>query len=225
MEDVSLKTPRDIWVNSFDEESAKKFKEAIIDISRADPERPIVIYVDSYGGYVDALATMIEAMDSVPNILITACVGKAMSSGAVLLSHGDIRFCGKHSRVMIHEISSGTSGNVHDMHEDMEEAKRMNRYFMGLLAKNCGYSSYEDLREILKRRDGRDLYMDAKEAQKFGIVDFVGLPSVQTKIIYEIGLVEDKPRNKLVDLDGQNDKRHTPKTVSESRKVKRSIRR
>ena len=61
---------------------------------------------------MDCLASMIETMDEVPNPIITVAHGMAMSCGAVLLSHGDIRFVGKNSRIMVHEVSGGRAQHV-----------------------------------------------------------------------------------------------------------------
>jgi ATP-dependent Clp protease protease subunit len=184
----------EIWVVKFDEESAQKFRDAVISQSRNDLRRPITIYIDSYGGSIDALSKMIETIDEIPNTVVTVCMGKAMSAGAVLLSHGDIRFCGKHSRVMIHEVSSGTSGDVHDMHADVEETKRLNQYFLGLLAKNCGFKGYQDIRKLIKDQEGRDRYMDAQTAVDFGIVDAVGLPKVSHNLAYEVNIAKEKAK-------------------------------
>lgn len=176
----------EIWVTRFDEDHAQKFRKLLLEYSKADPHRPIIVYIDSYGGYVDALAKMIETMEEVPNPIITACMGKAMSCGAVLLSHGDIRFLGPNSRVMIHEVSSGTIGNIQDMKEDVKEAVRLNEHFMGLLASNCGFKSYEEFRSVIKDQDGRDRYLVGKDALKFGIIDAIGLPRVSARVTYEI---------------------------------------
>ena len=198
---IELKRPRDpgeeIWVNSFDEESAQKFREELLDEAKSDSFRPIIVYIDSYGGQVDALSKMIETMDEVPNPVMTVAVGKVMSAGAILLSHGDLRFCGHHARIMVHEISSGTSGDVHDMNADAQETIRLNRYFMGLLAKNCGIKGgYDALRKMIKNRDGRDNYMDADAALKFGIVDIVGMPRVSRMKLYNVEVVPPKSTKK-----------------------------
>jgi len=169
----------EIWVNKFTEESATHFREQLLIRSRQDPDIPIVVYIDSYGGYVDALAKMIETMDEVPNPIITTCLGKAMSCGAILLSHGDYRYCGPHSRVLVHELSGGSGGDVHDVVNDAEEMKRFNKHFLGLLAKNCSIpGGYEGLRKIIKEHDGRDLCLTALQSVNFGIVDEVGSPSL-----------------------------------------------
>lgn len=185
---MSLISPKsqEIWVTKFDEESAQKFRAAVMDQAKSDPTKPIVIYIDSYGGYVDALAKMIETLDEVPNPIVTACMGKAMSCGAMLLSHGDVRFLGRHSRVMVHEVSSGTFGNVQDMKDDVKETIRLNEYFMGLLAKNCGFKNYEELRSVIKEQDGRERYIFGDDAIKFGIVDAIGTPKINSRVMYEV---------------------------------------
>jgi ATP-dependent Clp protease protease subunit len=136
---------------------------------------------------------MIETLDNVPNTVITVAVGKAMSCGAILLSHGDVRFCGPNSRIMIHEISSGTIGDVHDMKADTQEVQRLNTHFMGLLARNCGFKNYDEIRKLIKAQDGRDRYLNANEAIEFGIVDVVGMPHVTSQIMYEINVLPSKP--------------------------------
>ena len=55
----------EIWVNEFSEDSAGKFRDELLDACKGDPKKPIVVYIDSYGGSVDALSSMIETMDEV----------------------------------------------------------------------------------------------------------------------------------------------------------------
>src|ERR1017187_8909277 len=70
----------EIWVRHFTSESAQEFREQVLE--RADKEGTMVIpvYIDSYGGNVDALAKMIATMDEVPNRFVTVCMGCAMSA-------------------------------------------------------------------------------------------------------------------------------------------------
>jgi ATP-dependent protease ClpP protease subunit len=122
-------------------------------------------------------------------------MGKAMSCGAVLLSHGDIRFIGRHSRTMVHEVSSWTVGNVHDIKTDSQETSRLNEYFMGLLAKNCNIrEGYAGLRKLLKAKDGRDVYMNADQTVKFGLADKVGLPKLVDITFHEAVVIPEKKR-------------------------------
>jgi len=132
--------------------------------------------VDSYGGYVHGVLAMLGILDSVKNPIITIAVGKAMSAGAVLLSHGDIRCVGPHAVIMVHEIMCGAIGNVQDVKNDVEEQNRLNDYLVGLLATNCG-TTKEKLQKTFK--DRREVYLTAKQAVKFGIADHVGIPTIE----------------------------------------------
>lgn len=223
MEEEIVSIP-EIWVTKFDEEHAQKFRVAVQAVTKGDPTRPVIIYIDSYGGYVDALAKMIETLDEIPNPIVTACMGKAMSCGAMLLSHGDVRFLGRHSRVMVHEVSSGTIGNVQDMKDDVKETVRLNEHFMGLLARNCGFKSYAELRSVIKEQDGRERYLVGEQALKFGIVDAIGLPKISAKTIYEVSKQLVKApfasRNKQTIANGKKKavKRKTSKKKSETKK-------
>ncbi len=204
----------EVWVNEFTENSAQKFREDMMRRAKINPNAPIIIYIDSYGGLVDSLAKMIETMDEVPNPKVTVCMGKTMSCGAVLLSHGDVRYCGKHSRIMIHEIFTGTHGDVHDVHADSIESKRLNKHFMGLLAKNSGLKGYNELRKMIKKRDGRDMYLTAEAAIKFGIIDYIGTPSVTTITLHDVSVLQARSRKSPL-------KKTTKKTKKRARKKKR----
>lgn len=186
MEDDVVIKSKEIWVTKFDEEHAQKFRDQVMEVAALGPTKPVVVYIDSYGGYVDALAKMIETLDEIPNPVVTCCMGKAMSCGAMLLSHGDVRFLGRHSRVMVHEVSSGTIGNVQDMKDDVKETVRLNEHFMGLLARNCGFANYAELRSVIKEQDGRERYLHGEEALKFGIVDAIGTPKIHTRMTFEV---------------------------------------
>jgi len=177
----------EVWVHTFDEEAAHKFREHLIRQAREapSPNHPLIVYIDSYGGSADSLAAMIETMDEIPNPVYTVCMGKAMSAGAFLLSHGDQRFCGQHSRIMIHECAGFVCGNVNDISNETKETQRINKHFLTLLAKNCKVrGGYGALRKIFRVHEGREIYMDAQAAKRFGIVDYIGVPVIEIALMY-----------------------------------------
>jgi ATP-dependent Clp protease protease subunit len=172
-----------IWVHEFDEHSAQQFSDKVMTISERDPFEPVAVYIDSYGGEADGLATMISMMDAVPNPFLCIATGKAMSAGAILLSHGDVRCVGLHARVMIHEVSGGAGGNINDIANQTNELHRLNDYFMDLLAKNCG-KTRKQLQNVWAKY--RDTYMDANSAVRFGIADHVGIPTIVKHTRYDL---------------------------------------
>lgn len=173
-----------IWVTEFTEESAKEFCKNLFEKSEKDNAQPIVVYIDSHGGNIDSLTSMIAAIDSIPNKVITVCMGKAMSAGAVLLSHGDVRYVSQFGRVMIHEASGGFYGNINDAKVDAKEFEIANETMLGLLAQNCG-KKLSKLKQMFTNKH-REIYLGAEQAVEFGIAEKVGLPKINKVVKYEI---------------------------------------
>ena len=170
-----------IWVHSFNESAAQQFADAVYDSVEHAPQQPIVVYIDSGGGELDGLMSMLSVMDSVTNHFVTVCLGKAMSAAAVLLSHGDTRCVGIHSRLMVHEVQAGAMGNANDMSNENNEIQRLNDYLLEILAKNCK-KTVKQLKKLFSTQ--REVYMDANQALKFGLVDHVGVPIVTKSISF-----------------------------------------
>jgi ATP-dependent Clp endopeptidase proteolytic subunit ClpP len=211
---------REIWVNHFDEKSAQKFRDHVMRIAERGEDIVIPVYIDSYGGYVDSLAKMIETMDNVPNRFITICMGKAMSCGAILLSHGDIRYCGKYSRVMIHNVHAGSWGEAYELKSTSDETLRMNKLFMELLAKNCG-KGYQELQdEIRATTSGKEIWMDGNDAFKFGIVDHVGTPLVTPVVQFAINTVPEKERLTDEERGVKRKRKATPRKKTAKKKTR-----
>ncbi len=176
----------EIWMKGeFTIESANNLRKQIIKYSDefSGADIPIIIYINSYGGSADALNNVLDTLDSVPHRIITVACGTAMSAGAILLSAGDERYVTKNSRIMIHQISAGTWGNIDDVKNSTEEISRLNTQVMDLLAKNCD-KSVKQLNKLFK--DKRDIYMSAEEAVKFGIADKIGCPRLIEEKSYNI---------------------------------------
>jgi len=184
----------EIWVTDFTQESSLEFREKVLAKAKLSPTEPIVIRINSYGGFVDALALMLSTMDEVPNRFVTVAQGCAISCGAILLSHGDLRFCDRFSRVMIHNISTGSWGDAYALKSDSDEALRLNRRFIGLLAQNCG-TTYDKIQHSIKDAVGsKEIWLNAEDALKFGIVDKVGVPHMSGEISWSFQVPQPKVR-------------------------------
>ncbi len=182
----------EIWVTSFDVSSAIQFKKDIFRIFELDPKKPMIININSSGGPADGLFMMLDAMDSVLSIadqqkfcFVTACMGIAMSAGAVLLSHGRLRFASPLSSVMLHQVQSGVFGSLPDMDVEYDEIKKVNERVLTILNKNCKVKGgIEVLRELVSR----NRYLTPQEAKEFGIIDAIGYPKIIEHREYEVGL-------------------------------------
>lgn len=230
MSELKIKRPSsegdEIWVTEFTPESAQEFRERLFEEAKENPTKPIIIYIDSYGGQVDALAKMVATMDEIPNPMITAAYGKAMSCGAILLSHGDMRFCDPHARIMVHRISAGTWGDSDDMKNDVAEVERMNRYWLGFLAVNSNMpGGYDELDSVMKSKDGRDRHLTAQEALDFGIVDVVGRPKLVQATLFEVVCGSEKmPIQKRAKLREQFREEHAAEKADKKKKKSKKAR-
>ena len=130
--------------------------------------RDINMYINSPGGDVLAGLSLIDTMSYVESDIATTCMGMAASMGAVLLSCGTKgkRFVLPHSRVMIHQVSSGMRGVLKDMEIELEQTKRCKEDLYHILADNCG----KTFDEIEKDCD-RNFWLIGNEAVQYGIAD------------------------------------------------------
>lgn len=174
----------EIWMSGdFTAESALKLRKDILEHAEAGEDVPVLIYINSYGGSVDALNKILDTIDSIPNKVVTICAGTAMSAGAVLLSYGDERYIGANSRVMIHQVSSVTFGTVVEMDNTMKEHRNLNTRLLNVLAKRCNKTT-KQMRAIFDKN--MDKYLTPAEAKKFGLVDKIGTPRLKQVVSYEI---------------------------------------
>ncbi|MGD8374251.1 MAG: ATP-dependent Clp protease proteolytic subunit [Candidatus Woesebacteria bacterium] len=142
----------------------------LLHLAYEDPKKDIQLYINSPGGSVyDGLAIN-DTMQYIKPDVQTICVGLAASMGAYLLSAGakGKRFALPHSRIMVHQPSSGTRGTVTDMQIDLEESLRLKKELNQMLAKNTGQTLGKIEQDV-----ERDLWMSAKEANAYGIIDKV----------------------------------------------------
>lgn len=135
-----------------------------------DPERDIFFYINSPGGAVTAGLAIYDTMQYIRPEISTVCVGQAASMGAVLLAAGakGKRFALPHSRIMIHQPLGGFQGQATDIDIQAREILRMREELNGILMKHTGQS----LKRIEKDTD-RDLFLNGKQAQEYGLVDEV----------------------------------------------------
>lgn len=137
-------------------------------LAAEDDKKDIIFYINSPGGSVyDGLA-IYDTMQYVKNDIQTVGIGLQASMGAFLLCSGTKgkRMILPHSKVMIHQPSSGTRGKVTDMEIDLKESLRVKQLLNEIFAKNTG----QPLKRVEEDAE-RDYWMNADEAKKYGLVD------------------------------------------------------
>ncbi len=139
-------------------------------LESTDPDRDILIYINSPGGSFTALTAIYDTMSFVRPEIQTYCMGQAASAAAVLLAAGTKgkRFALEHSRILIHQPSGEGQGQVTDLEIQANEIMRMRIQLEEILAAHTGQTV-----EQVKLDIERDRILTAAQAKDYGIVDAV----------------------------------------------------
>ncbi len=135
-----------------------------------NPEKDIMLYINSPGGSVTAGFAIYDTMQHIRSDVSTICLGQAASMGAFLLSSGTKgkRLALPHSRVLIHQPLGGAQGQATDIEIQAAEIIRIKKALNEILASNTGQS----IKKIEKDTD-RDYIMTPEEALEYGMIDKV----------------------------------------------------
>jgi ATP-dependent Clp protease protease subunit len=139
-------------------------------LESTDPDRDILLYINSPGGSFTALTAIYDTMRFVRPEIQTYCMGQAASAAAVLLAAGTAgkRFALEHSRILIHQPSGEGQGQVTDLEIQANEILRMRGLLEEILARHTGQTV-----EQVKADIERDRILTAQQAKDYGIVDAV----------------------------------------------------
>ncbi|WII96160.1 ATP-dependent Clp endopeptidase proteolytic subunit ClpP [Moraxella haemolytica] len=135
-----------------------------------NPEKDIHLYINSPGGVVTAGMAMFDTMNFIKPDVSTICMGQACSMGSFLLAAGakGKRYALANSRVMIHQPSGGAQGQATDIEISAREILKIRERLNRILAERTGQPL-----EKVERDVERDYWLDAYEAQEYGLVDSV----------------------------------------------------
>ena len=171
-----------VVVNKFDEQAADEFRNKF-SIAQSTGQNVIPVVIDSYGGQVYSLMSMISTIRSSKIPVATIAEGKAMSCGAVLLSFGQegMRFMDPDATVMIHDVASGQHGKNEEVKASAAETDRLNKKIFEMMAQNCGKPKDFFLKEIHERGHA-DWFLEAEECKEIGLVNEARVPSFDVKV-------------------------------------------
>jgi ATP-dependent Clp protease, protease subunit len=142
----------------------------MIHLESEDPDKDIQLYINSPGGSVYAGLAIYDTMQFIKPDVATTCVGIAMSMGALLLAAGveGKRTALPNSKILIHQVSGGFQGQGTDIEIQARETISLKRRLEEIIARHTNQS----IEKVSKDME-RDYYLDAEEAQTYGIVDNV----------------------------------------------------
>ncbi len=136
-----------------------------------DPDRDIVLYINSPGGSISAGLAIYDTMRFIKPDVQTVCIGQAASMAAMLLAAGTPgkRFSLPNSRIVIHQpLMSGLAGQATDIDIHAREIIRMRTRLNEILVEHTG----QKLKRIEDDTE-RDYIMTAEQSREYGIIDEV----------------------------------------------------
>ena len=153
-----------------DDDVANSIVAQLLLLDSENPEKDIMLYINSPGGSVTAGFAIYDTMQHIRADVSTICLGQAASMGAFLLSSGTKgkRMALPHSRVLIHQPLGGAQGQATDIEIQAAEIIRIKKSLNEILASNTGQS----IKKIEKDTD-RDYIMTPQEALEYGMIDKV----------------------------------------------------
>ncbi len=141
----------------------------LIFLEGKDPDKDIMMYINSPGGSISAGFAIYDTMNYIKCDVHTVCIGLAASMASFLLSSGakGKRSALPNAEVMIHQpLMQGLAGQASDIKIHTEHLLRTKKKLNKILAENSGQS----IDKIEKDTD-RDNYLSAEEAKKYGLID------------------------------------------------------
>ncbi|MYI75342.1 MAG: ATP-dependent Clp endopeptidase proteolytic subunit ClpP [Acidobacteria bacterium] len=136
-----------------------------------DPDRDILLYLNSPGGSISAGFAIYDTMQFIRPDVQTYCIGQAASMAAVLLSAGAAgkRFSLPNSRIIIHQpLMTGLGGQATDIDIHAREILRMRKRLNEILCNHTG----QPIERIAEDTE-RDYIMSAEQSREYGIIDAV----------------------------------------------------
>jgi ATP-dependent Clp protease protease subunit len=152
----------------------------ILCLESMDPDRDVILYINSPGGSFTALTAIYDTMRFVKPDIQTVCLGQAASAAAILLAAGapGKRLALPNSRILIHQpYTEGSYGQASDIEIQANEILRMRALLEQMISEHTGRPVEEVGRDI-----ERDKILTAEGAVEYGLVDQV-LESRKTSLL------------------------------------------
>ena len=155
-----------------DDASADDVMAQLLVLESQDPDRDIVMYINSPGGSFTAMTAIYDTMQYIRPQIQTVCLGQAASAAAVLLAAGTPgkRLALPNARILIHQPSTGDagSGQASDIEIQAAEILRMRTWLEATLAFHSNRSAEQVHKDI-----DRDKILGADAALEYGLIDQV----------------------------------------------------
>ncbi|NJK71028.1 ATP-dependent Clp protease proteolytic subunit [Candidatus Gracilibacteria bacterium] len=152
----------------FDDSMAGIIVAQLLYLQSEDNSKDITMYVNSPGGSIVSMWSIIDTMNLIKPDISTVCVGMAASAASLVMANGakGKRFILPHAQIMIHQPLGGAQGQASDIEISAKQILKAKELIHQFMSNKTG----QKLEKISKDMD-RDYFLDAKESLSYGIVD------------------------------------------------------
>lgn len=152
------------------QQSANSIKAQLIHLEAEDPNKDIIMYIDSPGGEITTGLGIVDTMNYISCDVQTICVGMAASMGSVLLAAGTKgkRYALPNSDIMVHQPSGGIKGTSEEIqiycNHINKTRERLIEFYMNVT---------DNTRDVIEKAFMSDTWMTAQEALDFKLIDHI----------------------------------------------------
>ena len=155
-----------------DDTSANDVMAQLLTLEGLDPDRDIVMYINSPGGSFTAMTAIYDTMQYVRPQIQTVVLGQAASAAAVILAAGTPgkRLALPNARILIHQPAAGSEGSsqASDIEIQAKEILRMRTWLEETLSRHSNRTIEQVNRDI-----DRDNILSGEQALEYGLIDQV----------------------------------------------------
>lgn len=154
-----------------DDEVFDTILELVIEITLTDNKEDIILIIDSPGGYVPAMFSIIDLLNSIPNKIITINMGMAGSCASNLFVLGDKRYMAKHAMFLFHSpalLAEKAQLNLKHLKNEIKSLDDICAHFENSLSTRTKIPK-ELIKEGISTSDG--VILNSDECLKYGVTD------------------------------------------------------
>jgi ATP-dependent Clp protease protease subunit len=157
-----------LLTEDFNDTMASIIVAQLLYLQSEDATKDITMYINSPGGSVTSMWSIIDTMNLIKPDVSTVCIGMAASAASLTLANGakGKRFILPHAQVMIHQPSGGAQGQASDIEIVAREILKTKDQLHKFMSEKTG----QPIKKLEKDMD-RDTFLDAQESLEYGIVD------------------------------------------------------
>ena len=164
---------REIIINTDIDEYLIDFSMKIIDWNKEDKDiediskrTPIKVFINSDGGCVNSVMNFINLIKLSKTPVWTIALGKAFSSGGLLLMAGHKRFIFENTEVLVHDGSTGAFGDVGKVIDSLERTQKLEERLKKYILANTKITS-----KLYDKNYRRDWWLFSDEIIELSIAD------------------------------------------------------